>query len=530
MADTFDVIIVGGGTAGSVIANRLTEQAGLQVLMLEAGSNTMSEELNNAVESPHRWNEVLLTDIDWAYMSEPQAALGGTQVYSASGRGLGGTSNVYHMIHTRGNPRDFDTWAYQGCAGWSFDEVLPYFQKLENQQDNTNPTAGKDGPIHVVNAKDMGSDISQTFIDACVELGYPRVEDFNVTPFGAGWHHVDIRNGKRNGVRLGYLEPALQRDNLTVYYNALASRLLFEGDRCVGVEYMQEDSVHTAHANHEVIVCSGAIQSPKLLMLSGIGNPDALQALDIPLHTALPGVGENFHDHPLIIGPIGYMSKAGDDPQGNVTEVALFWGSEEGLPVPDLEICLVHRAPFGDKFFANVIKRVQTGEPVAPAPELVDPHVILSLPGLVRPLSRGWVQLASNNPMDYPKINANYFAEDSDLERTTQMVQMARDIYAAEAFKNAWGLNEIAPGPDVADHASLREWVRQNVGSYYHFAGSCKMGIDNMAVVDPHLRVRGVQNLRVADASIMPAITSANPHTAVVMIAERAADFIKAAL
>lgn len=524
MAETFDYIIVGGGTAGSVLANRLGELDGVRILIIEAGG----ADINDAVRSPHRWNEVLLTDLDWAYMSDPQPALGGTQVYSAAGHGLGGTSNVYHMIHTRGQAADYDMWAYNGAAGWAWDEVLPYFQKLENQTDDTNPTAGKGGPITVINAKDIGSPISETFIKACVELGYPEVEDFNATAFGAGWHHVDINDGERSGVRAGYLDPALKRGNITTEVRALASKLLFDGTRCIGVEYVQDGETKTAHADKEVILSCGAIQSPKVLMLSGIGPSDQLKEHGIDVLVDLPGVGENFHDHPLMIGPIGYMDKPGPDPKGQVTEVALFWPSMQGMIAPDLEICLVHRAPFGDKFFENVIKRVQTGQPVKDTAELVDPHVILALPGLTRPMSRGYVRLADADPTSYPKISANYFGEKTDLDRTVQMVQIAREIYATNAFKTDWGLNEVAPGPDVKTTGELEGWVKQNIGSYYHFVGSCKMGIDNMAVVDPQLKVRGVDNLRVVDASVIPTIPSANPHTPIVMIAERAADFIKA--
>jgi choline dehydrogenase len=524
MTDTYDYVVVGGGTAASVVAARLSELDGATVVVLEAGG----PDVNDAVENPARWNEVLLTDLDWAYMTEPQAALNGRRVYAASGRGLGGSSNVYHMMHTRGRPADYDGWAYNGAAGWGHQDVLPYLQRLENQRDATNPTAGHDGPITVVNAKDTGNPISQTFIDACGELGYPQLDDFNADAFGAGWHHVNIRDGKRCGVRAGYLEPALGRPNLTLRTGALVSSLDFTGARCVGATYLQDGQSRTVRANREVVVCAGAIQSPKLLMLSGIGDPEHLREVGVPVRVDLPGVGQNFHDHPLTIGPIGYLSEPGPDPRGQVTEVGLFWGSEPGMTVPDLEICLVHRAPFGDQFFANVIKRVETGEPLVSVQQLVDPRVVLSLPGLVRPLSRGWVKLAGTDPTAYPRVNPNYFGERADLDRMTMMVRMARDIYATKAFTAGWQISELAPGPKATSDAELADWVTENVGSYYHFAGSCKMGIDRMAVVDPQLRVRGVDGLRVADASIMPAVTSTNPHTTVVMIGERAADFIKA--
>jgi choline dehydrogenase len=523
MTDSYDYIIVGGGTAGSVIATRLTESPDIRVLVLEAGQR----EINDAVSTPWRWNEVLLGEFDWAYLSEPQPGLNGSRVYSAAGRGLGGTSNIYHMIHTRGRPADYDDWAYQGCAGWAYSDVLPYFVRFEGQRDDTNPSAGHDGPITVVNARDTGSYVSQAFLDGCEELGYPLVEDFNAESFGAGWHHVDIDNGRRWGVRPAYLEPALNRPNLTILTNVLASRLLIESGRCTGVEYIDAGTPRQARAEREVVVSAGAMQSPKLLMLSGIGPAGHLAEVDIPVRQDLPGVGGNFHDHPLVIGPVGYLSEPGDDPRGNVTEVALFWSSQPGLPVPDMEICLVHRAPFGDKFFSQVIERVRTGQPVSRAGDLVDPHLILALPGLVRPQSRGTVRLASADPVAYPKISANYFAERSDLDRMVQMVEITRDIYQTKPLSGRLGLTEVVPGPGTATRQELTDWVLSNTGSYYHFVGSCRMGTDSMAVVDPQLRVHGLSGLRVADASVMPSIVSANPHTTVVMIAERAAEFLR---
>lgn len=523
MVDTFDFIIIGSGAAGSTLAYRLSELSDATTLILEAGGRDLPE----AVAVPFRWNELLLTALDWAYNSLPQPSLNNRQIYSAAGRATGGGSVLYHMMHVRARPADLDHWAYNGCTGWSFKESLPFFQRLENQLDDTNPTAGKGGPITIVNARDTGNPVSQVFIDACVELGYPLIDDFNATSLGAGWHHLDMKDGKRGGVLTAYLQPALSRSNVTLKTGARATRLVLENTRCVGVEYVMDGQRFIARADREVIVCGGAIESPKLLMLSGIGQPEHLRPLGITVNVDLPGVGENFHDHPLVIGPFGRMTEPGPDPRGNMTEVGLFWSSVPGMPVPDLEICLVHRAPFGDAFFANVVQRLQTGQPIQPVQQLVDPHVILSLPGLVRPLSRGTVRLRSSNPLDPPDISANFGAEPIDIDRIVTMVKIARDIYRTKAFTNL-GLQEIGPGPAVVTDAQLRDWVINNIGSYYHFVGSCKMGIDRLAVVDPQLKVYGVEGLRVADGSIMPAIPSANTHTTIVMIGERAAEFIKA--
>lgn len=520
--NTFDYIIVGGGTAGCVLANRLTANPAVSVLVIEAGGDTTSE----AVESPSRWNELLLTDLDWAYMGVPQPGLKGRQVYSASGRGIGGTSNIYHMIHTRGRREDYDSWAAQGVEGWSYDDVLPYLQRLENQHDDANPTGGKAGPINITNAGELGNPVSRGFIEACIELGYQEVADFNVNNEGAGWHHVDVVDGKRSGVYAGYFEPIRDRPNLTVVCRAMASRIMLDGKRATGVEYIKGGIASTANAQREVLVTSGTIQTPKLLMLSGIGPEDHLLSLGIEVKHALPGVGKNLQDHPLVIGPIGYLAEPAAPPRGNVTEVALFCKSDDSQPIADLEICLVHRAPFGPKFFESVIQRVQTGQPVSNATELVDPHVVLMLPGLVRPVSRGAITLNDADPASYPNVDCNYFGDETDLERTVDMIEISRRIFAAKTFAEGFGLNELSPGPEVTTRDALRSWVIENVGSYYHFVGTSKMGADPLAVVDSRLQVHGLEGLRVCDASVMPTIVSANTHTTTVMIAERAADFI----
>ncbi|MFI8424317.1 GMC family oxidoreductase [Streptomyces sp. NPDC085479] len=524
MTETFDFVIVGGGTAGLVTAARLSELPDVSVLVLEAGS----AKDDPLIEVPELWSQTNLSEFDWSYLTEPQPAMGGETVYSAAGRGLGGSSSIYHMIHNRGRDADYDSWAYGGAAGWSARDVLPYLQRVENQKDGTNPTAGLDGPINVVNAGDEGNPVSQSFVDGCVELGYPQVADVNVDYFGVGWHHLDITpDGKRGGVRAGYYEPARDRANLTVRAEATATRLLFEGTRCVGVAYVHEGTLTTVRADREVVLSSGAIESPKLLLLSGIGDPEQLAEFGIDVVADLPGVGENYQNHPLVIGPTGYMDKPGPT-EGVINEPVLFWGSEPGLLAPDLELWFLPRAPWGEKLIEKLVEWKATGS-VSSVHEQdhVDPHLVIMLPAVVRPLSRGWIKLRSADPLARPRVNPNFYAERADLVRATDCTEIAREVFRTKAFTSRWGVKEVAPGPDVRTRAELETWVSRNTGSYHHYSGTCKMGIDELSVVDSRLRVHGIQGLRVADTSIMPTIVSAHTHTTAVMIGERAADFIK---
>jgi choline dehydrogenase len=501
----YDFIIVGTGSAGSVIANRLSENAEVQVLTLEAGGREVPDNVSN----PSLWFTLLGSSVDWDYTSVPQPGLNGRITHEPRGKIPGGSSNLYIMMHIRGHQDDYDNWAYNGCPGWSYQDVLPYFQKLENQEDDTSPWAGKGGPLQVANAKlHDPNPTSAAFIAACLELGYPPTEDFNGPDMeGAGWHHVNIKDGKRHSAAVAYLNPVLKRPNLTLQTNSQVTRLLFDGKHCVGVQYSQNGEIKSDYAQREVIVCAGAIESPKLLLLSGIGNPIHLQEFAIPVVADIPGVGENFHNH-VLAGVISEASQPVPAPHQNLSESALFCKSDPASPGPDLQLAFVH-VPF------DII--IGQGHP----------NSVSILPGLVRPLSRGWIRLASKNPLEKPLVNPNYLGVAADLERLVQSVKIARQIFGTRAF-SSWIGQELTPGPEVQTDDQLRDFVRTTADTYHHQVGSCKMGQDAMAVVDPQLRVYGIEGLRIADASVMPSVPSGNCHTGVLMIGEKCSDLIKA--
>ena len=501
----YDFIVVGSGSAGSVLASRLSENPDAKILVLEAGGPKLHEN----VDVPQLWFTLFGSDIDWKYQSVPQPGLEGRQTYEPRGKAPGGSSNFYIMMHIRGARSDYDNWAYNGCPGWGYDDVLPYFQKLEDQDDYTSAVAGHGGPIPVNNAgKHKPNPTSQAFIDACVELGYPRTEDFNGPKMeGAGWHHINVKDGLRWSSRKAYLEPAVKRPNVTFITNAQVTRLLFDAKRCTGVEYSHDGKLETADVRHEVILCAGAIESPHVLLNSGIGDPTQLRQFGVSPLADLPGVGENFHNH-VLTGVINECAQQVPMGNQNLSEAALFLQSEPGWMGPDLQIAFVH-VPF------NII--IGQGHP----------NSVSILPGVVRPMSRGWIRLGSGDPLHAPLINPNYLSAESDVERLVYGVKLARDIFATKAF-STWIKQELMPGPDVHGHSRLREFVRQNADSYHHQAGSCKMGSDNMAVVDPQLRVYGVEGVRIADASVMPVVPSGNCHAGILMIAEKCADLIKA--
>jgi len=521
--EEFDYVIVGAGTAGSVLAHRLSEDPDVRVLVLEAGGRSVPTNVDVAPA----WYTLLGSGVDWGYQTVPQAGLGGRRVYEPRGKLPGGSSNLYIMMHVRGHPSDFDNWAYQGAAGWSYQDLLPYFMRLEAQADRTGPDIGTQGPQRVTHAGGPDANpLSEVFLDACEELGQPRVADFNGQDMiGAGWHHIDVVDGRRQGALVSFLEPALARPNVTLRTNARATSLVFRDGACIGVRYQHEpgpnDAVegrllgaaqeaepgaHEVYAAREVVVCLGAIESPKLLLLSGLGAPDQLRALGIRPLVELAGVGENFHNH-VLTGLIAETAEPVAPGRQNLSESALFARSQPGMIAPDLQLAFVH-VPFDIIVGRN------------------HPNAVSILPGVVRPNSRGSVKLASADPLDPPLIDPNYLGDRSDVDRLVQAFELGREIFATSAFKGHLK-GEVLPGPDVRSREDVERFVRERADCYHHQAGSCRMGIDDRAVVGPDLRVRGVTGLRVVDASVMPAVPSGNCHTAIAAIAERAADLMK---
>ena len=512
---TYDFIVVGAGSAGAVVARRLAEQKDAKVLVLEAGGTEIPANSTN----PSVWFMLLGSSIDWGYSSVPQPGLNGRRTYEPRGKVIGGTGQLYIMMHIRGHAWDYDNWQYNGCPGWSYEQVLPYFKKLENQEDNTSPWAGHGGLLSVINAgRHDYNPLTPSFIEACLELGYPYTEDFNGPDMiGTGWHHINVKRQAdgsytRSSPAVTYLGPALEWPNVTFEPNAQATRLLFDGhrERVIGVEYVQDGQIKKAFAELEVIVCNGALESPHLLLNSGIGPAGQLKQFGKPVIVDLPGVGENFHNH-VLTGLIAETKAPVAPGKLNTSEAALFCTSDPGYNVPDLQFNFVH-LPFDVIVGAN------------------NPNSVSLIPGLQRPLSRGWVRLASSDPLEKPLINPNYLAVDADVQRMKKMVEIGREIFATKAMRKVLTGRELLPGPDygTSDSEVLR-FVRDRSDSYHHQVGSCKMGQDEMAVVDPQLRVYGVEGLRVADASVMPTIVTGNIHTGIMMIGEKCADMVKQA-
>ncbi|MEH2252219.1 GMC family oxidoreductase [Nostoc sp.] len=503
----YDYIVIGAGSAGCVVANRITEDSKTTVLLLEAGNPDTKPE----IQIPLKCTSLPGTEVDWGYFSEPEPYLNNRKIFCPRGKVLGGSSSINFLNYIRGNHHDYDHWQKLGNPGWSYQDVLPYFKKSENQQRGASEYHSIDGALSVTDLISPAV-ISQRFVDASVALGYDYNPDFNgMQQEGAGLFQLTVKDGKRHSAAAAFLLPIIKRPNLTTMTGALVTRLLFEGTRTVGVEYLHEGTLHQARVNSEVILSAGAFDSPKLLLLSGIGDAEYLQSLGITVVADLPGVGQNLQDHVLV----SVSSEATQDLHTAITsngagEAALFLHSEGNLDTaPDLEmiLSLILSSPPGDRnsslgFSGKVI--------------------------LTHPENIGSVSLRALDPKDAPIIRLNYLQSQSDLKKLVAGIKLIRQLFQTRAFDEFRG-EEIAPGADVTSDEALEAYIRETCNTVYHPVGTCKMGTDPMAVVDPELRVHGVEGLRVVDASIMPTLITGHTNAPTIMIGEKAADLIKAA-
>jgi choline dehydrogenase len=524
----FDYIIVGAGSAGCVLANRLSEDPAVRVLLLEAGPS----DWHPFVHMPAGLAKLIgQKGVNWDYSTQPEPQLSGRQLWWPRGKVLGGSSSINAMCYIRGNPADYDEWDDLGARGWQWENVLPYFKRSEGNERGASALHGGDGPLGVSDPRHQNP-LSPVFIEAGHQAGMPLTQDFNgERQEGVGWYQTTTRKGSRSSSAEAYLKPVRSRRNLKVITGAVASRILFEGDRASGVAYSVGGQPYAEGAAREVLVCGGALNSPQLLMLSGIGPADHLRAMGIDVRVDLPGVGENLQDH-LDICTMQRCTQPVTYDKTNDAMIAL-------------EYYLLKKGP-GTSNIAETggFLRSRLAEDSRPdiqfhfVPAQLDDHGRNQLPGFgytvhacyLRPRSRGRLRLASANPTDKVRIEAGYLsdAEGRDLQMMLECVRVSREIFAQPAFAPFRG-EEIFPGEQVQDEAALVDFIRRKAESIYHPVGTCRMGAatDPMAVVDPELRVRGVQGLRVIDASVMPKLIGGNTNAPTMMIAERAADLLR---
>jgi len=521
----YDYIIVGAGSAGCVLANRLSENN--QVLLLEAGGADTSP----FIHMPAGVLRLLTTRTEnWAFDTAAEPALNNRRLYWPRGKVLGGSSSINGMVYIRGHAEDYDRWRQLGNEGWSYEEVLPYFKRSMHNERGADPFHGIGGPLNV---KDIESSLSthEYFIQAGIEAGYPLNSDFNgAEQEGVGPFQVTQKGRKRCSAATAYLTPIIDRDNLNVATRARTLRIDLDGKKAVGVTYEQDGAQIQAVASKEVLVCAGAVQSPQLLQLSGIGNPAHLHSVDVECLHQLDGVGQNLQDHlditvqrycidpklslsrlsslhQMVLVMLRYMVLGDGPATENPVMAGGFIKSRDDLEIPDLQL---HFIP------AMVVDHGRTRMP--------DPGLSMHVCQL-RPESRGEILLGSNNPLDEPVIKANYLSEPADMAALVAGVKVARKIFETEHFRPILG-EEYEASRNAQTDDEIEAFIRQHAETIYHPVGTCKMGHDAMAVVDARLRVRGTESLRVVDASVMPTLIGGNTNAPTIMIAEKASDMI----
>jgi choline dehydrogenase len=519
-----DYVIVGAGSAGSVLANRLTEDPCTTVLLLEAGPS----DRNLYIHIPAATVKLFKTDRDWNYATEPQEQAAGRALYWPRGKMLGGSSSMNHSMYVRGHRADYDAWAARGNPGWAYEDVLPYFKKGERNQRGPSADHGHEGPLWVSDLRSVNP-LTRAFLAAGAAAGLPQNPDIGgAEPEGLGLTQVTQKKGRRCSAAVAYLQPARGRPNLKVLTRAQATRVVLEGRRAVGVSYRRNGTEHTARAAREVVLSAGTVNSPQLLMLSGIGPARHLQQHGIPVAHDLPGVGENLQDHLMV--PVIYrcrepVTMSNVETFGNLlrwlilrrgpytssgAEACAFVRTRPELPAPDLELILV--------------TCIYRNHYLQPPPRAEHGFSIVVV--LLQPKSAGRIRLRSADPFAPPRIHANYLTDPDELRVAVEGIALARRIVAAAPLDRYRG-DELDPGAGCQDAPALEAYVRGHCESLYHPVGTCTMGCDPLAVVDETLRVQGIEGLRVVDASIMPVIIRGHTNAPTVMIAEKAADMIR---